>query len=91
LNSSPLSLLADESCDFSLIRALRTVGYSVKAIAEICPSLSDEAVLELAVEANIQIPGPNEPDMNVVYFTVGDQDWFSERLMGITPGGYTWS
>ena len=41
--------MADESCDFSVIRALRSVGYSVDAIAEISPSLPDEAVLELAV------------------------------------------
>jgi len=47
--TKPLSFLADESCDFSVIRALRSVGYSVKAIAEISPSLRDEAVLELAV------------------------------------------
>ena len=47
--TKPLSFLADESCDFSVIRALRSVGYSVKAIAEISPSLPDEAVLELAV------------------------------------------
>jgi predicted nuclease of predicted toxin-antitoxin system len=52
LNTKPLSFLADESCDFSVIRALRTVGYSVKAIAEISPSLPDEAVLELAVAEN---------------------------------------
>ena len=44
--------MADESCDFSVIRALRTIGYSVKAIAEISRSLPDEAVLELAVAEN---------------------------------------
>jgi hypothetical protein len=47
-----LSFLADESCDFSVIRALRAVGYSVKSVAEISPSLPDEAVLELAVAEN---------------------------------------
>ena len=52
MNSKPLCFLADESCDFSVIRALRQVGYSVKAIAEISPSLSDENVLELAVAEN---------------------------------------
>ena len=52
MNSQSLSFLADESCDFSVIRALRTVGYSVKAIAEISPSLPDEMVLELAVAEN---------------------------------------
>jgi len=50
--TTPLSFLADESCDFSVTRALRAVGYSVKAIAEISPSLPDEAVLELAVAEN---------------------------------------
>jgi predicted nuclease of predicted toxin-antitoxin system len=49
LNTKPLRFLADESCDFSVIRALRSVGYSVNAIAETSPSLPDEAVLELAV------------------------------------------
>jgi len=52
LNLKPLRFLADESCDYSVIRALRTAGYSVDAIAEIAPSLSDEAVLELAVTEN---------------------------------------
>ena len=49
MNPKPLRFLADESCDFSIIRALRSVGYSVDAIAEISPSLPDEAVLKLAV------------------------------------------
>lgn len=52
ITTKPLSFLADESCDFAVIRALRKVGYSVKAIAEISPSLPDEAVLELAVAEN---------------------------------------
>ncbi|MBU4185190.1 MAG: DUF5615 family PIN-like protein [Desulfobacteraceae bacterium] len=52
MNAQSLSFLADESCDFSVIRALRQVGYSVKAIAEISPSLPDEMVLELAVAEN---------------------------------------
>ncbi|MBU1662931.1 MAG: DUF5615 family PIN-like protein [Chloroflexi bacterium] len=52
MNAQSLSFLADENCDFSVIRALRLVGYSVKAIAEISPSLPDEMVLELAVAEN---------------------------------------
>jgi len=52
LSLKQLSFLADESCDFSVIRALRQVGYSVKAIAEVSPSLPDEHVLELAVAEN---------------------------------------
>ena len=52
MNPQSLSFLADESCDFSVIRALRSVGSSVKAIAELSPSLPDEEVLELAVAEN---------------------------------------
>ena len=52
MSTRQLSFLADESCDFSVIRALRQVGYAVKAIAEISPSLPDEAVLALAVAEN---------------------------------------
>ena len=52
MSAKRLSFLADESCDFSVIRALRQVGYSVHAIAEISPSLPDEDVLESAVAEN---------------------------------------
>lgn len=52
MSTRQLSFLADESCDFSVIRALRQVGYAVKAIAEISPSLPDEDVLALAVAEN---------------------------------------
>ena len=52
MSAERLNFLADESCDFSVIRALRQAGYSVNAIAEISPSLPDEDVLELAVAEN---------------------------------------
>lgn len=40
--------LADESCDFAVVRALRSVGYNVIAVAEVIPSASDEQVLQFA-------------------------------------------
>ena len=52
MNTNQLRFLADENCDFAVIRALRSAGYSVKAIAEISPSLPDEDVLESAVAEN---------------------------------------
>ena len=45
-------ILADESVDYQIVKALRQVGYSVLAIVEISPSISDAAVLEMAVENN---------------------------------------
>lgn len=52
MRSKSLIFLADESCDFSIVRALRKAGCSVKAIAEISPSLPDNLVLELAATEN---------------------------------------
>jgi predicted nuclease of predicted toxin-antitoxin system len=40
--------LADESCDFAVVRALRGVGHDVSAVVEINPSAEDETVLALA-------------------------------------------
>ena len=40
--------MADESCDFAVVRALRSAGHDVVAIAEISPRIGDEEVLKLA-------------------------------------------
>ena len=50
MNDQPLRFLADESCDFAFVRALRKVGYDVMAIAEFMPGASDLKVLESAFE-----------------------------------------
>lgn len=42
--------LADESCDFAVVRALRAAGHDVVAIAEISPQIEDEAVIALAAK-----------------------------------------
>ena len=42
--------LADESCDFSAVRALRTAGFDVLAVVERCPGATDDEVIALSVE-----------------------------------------
>jgi predicted nuclease of predicted toxin-antitoxin system len=44
-----MRLLADESCDFRVVRALRAAGHDVTAVLEISPGAEDEAVIDLAV------------------------------------------
>jgi len=44
-----MKFLADESCDFSVVRALRQAGHDVLAVAEIAPTLDDSAVIKLAL------------------------------------------
>ncbi|MCL5405336.1 MAG: DUF5615 family PIN-like protein [Deltaproteobacteria bacterium] len=50
MSKQAMLFLADESCDFAVIRALRASGYEVKAIAELCPGVSDEKVMQMSVE-----------------------------------------
>jgi predicted nuclease of predicted toxin-antitoxin system len=50
LNHQTPTFLADESCDFAFVRALRENGFDVKAIAEAMPGASDLRVLELGLK-----------------------------------------
>jgi len=43
-----MRFVADESCDFAVVRALRSGGHDVLAIAEISPRIGDEEVLKHA-------------------------------------------
>ena len=44
-----MEFLADESCDFAAVRALRAHGYDVAAVAEWIGGASDEQVMEAAL------------------------------------------
>jgi len=44
-----MRFLADESCDFSVVRALRTARHDVGAVAEVAPGAPDEIVIDLAL------------------------------------------
>lgn len=44
-----MRFLADESCDFRVVRALRSDGHDVMAVAEVAPGAEDDAVVQLAV------------------------------------------
>lgn len=43
-----MRFLADESCDFAIVRALRAAGHDVAAVAEVALGAADDVVLELA-------------------------------------------
>src|SRR3972149_4347450 len=44
-----MRFLADESCDFAVVRALRAAGHDIAAVADISPQADDETVMDLAV------------------------------------------
>jgi len=43
-----MRLLADESCDFTVVVGVRVAGHDVVSIAERMPGVEDEKVIELA-------------------------------------------
>ena len=45
-----MRFLADESCDFAVVRALRAAGHEVVAVAEIARGAKDPEVIRLARE-----------------------------------------
>ena len=45
-----MRFLADESCDFAVVRALREASHDVVSIAEIFPRAEDRAVIEMALK-----------------------------------------
>ena len=44
-----MRLLADESCDFAVVRALRNAGFDAVAIIEVAPGAEDAAVIDRAI------------------------------------------
>ena len=44
-----MDLLADESCDFAVVRALREAGFNVTAVSEFSPGAEDNIVIDLAM------------------------------------------
>lgn len=45
-----MRLLADESCDFAIVQALRAAGHDVAAVVELTPGISDREVITIARE-----------------------------------------
>jgi predicted nuclease of predicted toxin-antitoxin system len=44
-----MRFLADESCDFRVVRALRAAGHDVTAVIEACPAAEDEVIAAAAI------------------------------------------
>lgn len=47
-----MHFLADESCDFAVVRALREAGHDVAAVRDLSRGAADEVVINLAAREN---------------------------------------
>ena len=67
-----ICFMADESCDFLVVRALRFAGYDVIAVTESFPSASDLEILRTAVE-NDRILITEDSDFGEWVFAHGEE------------------
>ena len=67
-----ISFLADESCDFLIVRKLRSADYDVLSVAESFPSASDQQVLEHAIKEG-RILLTEDKDSENGYFRMGQR------------------
>ncbi len=65
-----MRFLADESCDFAVVRALRAAGHDVAAIAEEQPGLTDRDVIARA-ESERRIVLAEDKDFGQLLFSAG--------------------
>jgi predicted nuclease of predicted toxin-antitoxin system len=65
-----LRFLADESCDFAAVRALRTAGFDVVSVAEASAGADDERVIALALEER-RIVLAEDKDFGQLVFAAG--------------------
>jgi predicted nuclease of predicted toxin-antitoxin system len=64
--------LADESCDFAVVTALRAAGHDVTAVAEISPRAKDPVVLGLA-RSDERILLTEDKDFGLLAYAGGHQ------------------
>lgn len=65
-----MRFLADESCDFALVRALQGAGHDVASIARITPGADDALVIELALR-DTRILLTEDKDFGQLVFAAG--------------------
>ena len=62
--------LADESCDFAVVRTLRAAGYDVLAVSERAPGARDEDVIRFATSER-RILLTEDKDFGQLVFAAG--------------------
>lgn len=67
-----IRFVADESCDYAAVRALRAADYDVIAVAEAAPQTEDPDVLALAYQED-RILLTEDKDFGQLVFSVGQR------------------
>ena len=71
--------LADESCDFAVVRALRDEGHDVLAVAEAARGAKDPEVVRLARDEG-RVLLTEDKDFGWYVYVAGERGWASYRF-----------
>ena len=91
-----MQFLADESCDFAVVTALRRAGHDVSAIVELSPGAEDDVVLARArAEARVLLTedkdfgqlafgaGRDTPGIVLIRFPAGVRSALGEMMVNV--------
>jgi uracil-DNA glycosylase/predicted nuclease of predicted toxin-antitoxin system len=91
-----MRFLADESCDFAVVRALRRAGHDVEAIAEIQPRADDRTVIDSALAEGrvlltedkdfgrlVYVEGRPSPGVILIRFSAGLRSRLPEAVVDL--------
>ena len=67
-----MRFLADEGCDFAVVRTLRTAGHDVVAILEIAPRAEDTEIIDLAIREQ-RVLLTEDKDLGSLYMPIHEQ------------------
>jgi predicted nuclease of predicted toxin-antitoxin system len=67
MSDSALLFLADESCDFAVVRALRAADYQVLAVSEATTRSNDSELMEIAAQEQLVLL-TEDKDFGWLYF-----------------------
>lgn len=68
-----MRFLADESCDFAVVRALRAAGHDVEAVAEVARGAKDPQVIQMARTGRCVLL-TEDKDFGQLVFAGGERD-----------------
>ena len=65
-----MQFLADESCDFAVVRALRAAGHDVNTVSDVAPGAEDHRVAALA-ESESRVLLTEDKDFGQLAYAIG--------------------
>jgi predicted nuclease of predicted toxin-antitoxin system len=77
--------LADESCDFNVVRTLREAGFDVLAVVEVIPRAADDQVIGLAVIEDRILLTEDKDFGQLVYASAEALSDYLVRTGGVEP------